>query len=121
MPSEKVVASWKEQAPDGFVYAFKASRYITHMKRLLPGGSYARPVENLVERLAPLREHLGPILFQLPPNMRRDDARLRQFLARLPHREGVRYAFEFRHSSWETGEVYDLLGEHGVAHCVHDI
>lgn len=120
MPSENVVARWRAQAPEGFVYAFKASRYITHRKKLLPGGTYAEPVENQLDTLAPLGEANGCVLFQLPPQMRRDDARLRAFLQRLPQREGVRYAFEFRESSWYADEVYDMLGEHGVAFCMHD-
>lgn len=120
MPSSDVVARWKAQAPPGFLYGFKANRYITHNKKLLPGGRYGEPVRDLLDALAGVGEHLGPILFQLPPQMRRDDARLRAFLARLPQREGVRYAFEFRESSWYADEVYDMLGEHGVAFCLHD-
>jgi uncharacterized protein YecE (DUF72 family) len=119
MPTASVVEAWREQAPDGFLYAFKASRYITHRKKLLPGGRYGTPVENFLDALAPLRERLGPVLFQLPAQMRKDAPRLRAFLARLPQRE-MRYAFEFRHESWYDDEVYDLLGEHGVAFCVHD-
>lgn len=119
LPDASTVRRWLEDAPEGFLYAFKASRYITHRKRLLPGGSYKHPVENLLDALAPLGSRLGPVLFQLPPNMARDDGRLRAFLKRLPPRE-VRYVFEFRHPSWYADEVYDLLGEHGVAFCVHD-
>lgn len=119
-PTEETVARWRDDAPDGFLYAFKASRYITHMKRLKPGGSYGQPVENLLDRLAPLREKLGPVLFQLPPHMPLDLDRLRAFLERMPRREGARVVFEFRHASWYAPEVLDLLGEHGVAFCVHD-
>lgn len=120
LPSEKVVRDWAEAAPPGFLYAFKASRYVTHMKRLLPGGTYASPVETLLDRLAPLKDKLGPVLFQLPPQMRKDAPRLRAFLQRIPYREGVPYVFEFRHASWYDDEVLGILGEHGVAFCVHD-
>ena len=120
LPTAKVVRDWAEAAPPGFLYAFKASRYVTHMKRLLPGGTYASPVETLLDRLAPLGRKLGPVLFQLPPRMPKDVPRLRAFLQRIPYRDGVPFAFEFRHASWYDEEVYALLGEHGVAFCIHD-
>ena len=120
LPSEKVVQGWADAAPRGFVYAFKASRYITHMKRLKPGGSYGRPVETLLERMSPIGGHLGPILFQLPPQMGMDVERLSAFLRRLPRSDGARFVFEFRNDSWYVDEVLDLLGEHGVAFCIHD-
>jgi len=119
LPSEDVVRAWRDQAPEGFVYAFKASRYLTHRKKLLPGGSHPDALRDFVERLLPLGDKLGPLLFQLPPQMRKDVPRLRAFLVRLPPRE-LRYVFEFRHPSWHDDEVYDLLGEHGVALCLHD-
>ncbi len=119
LPDEATVARWRDEAPPGFVYAFKASRYVTHRKRLRPGGSYPHALETLVHRLEGAGDRLGPILFQTPPGMRRDDERLRAFLARLPRRD-VRYAFEFRDASWHDEAVYDLLGEHGVAFCLHD-
>ena len=120
LPTRKVVEDWRAQAPEGFLYAFKASRYVTHMKRLLPGGSYGSPVETFLDRLAPLGDKLGPVLFQLPPQMRKDAERLRAFLKRIPRREGVPYVLEFRNASWYDEDILDLLGEHGVAFCIHD-
>ncbi|MEA3199256.1 MAG: hypothetical protein QOE90_684 [Thermoplasmata archaeon] len=120
LPTRDLVARWREAAPPGFTYAFKASRYITHRKKLLPGGSHPDAARDLLDALAGAGPRLGPVLFQLPPQMKRDDARLRAFLARLPQRGDVRYAFEFRHASWYAEDVYDLLGEHGVAFCMHD-
>lgn len=120
LPSETVVARWRDAAPEEFLYAFKASRYITHRKRLLPSERYPRAVGDLLDRLAPLGDKLGPVLFQLPPQMPLDLPRLRAFLRRMPQREGVRVVFEFRHPSWHVPEVFDLLGEHGVAFCMHD-
>lgn len=120
LPSEDVVRGWAEAAPPGFLYAFKASRYITHMKRLLPGGKYGDPLGTLLQRMRPLGKRLGPILFQLPPQMGVDVPRLEQFLDRLPPREDVRYVLEFRNKTWYTDEVLDRLGEHGVAFCIHD-
>lgn len=121
MPSDDVVVRWRDAAPPGFQYAFKASRYITHMKRLLPGGTYADPVGTLFERLSPLGGKLGPVLFQLAPWMPLDLPRLRAFLARLPPHEGIPVVFEFRHRSWHVDEVFDALGEHGVSLCLHDL
>ena len=117
MPGEKAVQTWKEQSPDGFTFAFKASRYITHMKRLRGG---PRPVRDFLGKLKPLGEKLGPVLFQLPPNMPLDLARLRAFLQDLPQGE-AQYVCEFRHPSWHVDETFDLLGEHGVGFCIHDI
>jgi uncharacterized protein YecE (DUF72 family) len=116
LPSREAVAGWAEQTPAGFEFAVKASRYLTHVKRLreLEAG-YAR----FSERIAPLREagKLGPILWQLPANFQRDDERLAAALEALG--EG-RHCFEFRHPSWFTNEVYALLGEAGAALVVGD-
>jgi uncharacterized protein YecE (DUF72 family) len=105
------VARWVEQTPPDFVFAVKASQYLTHMKRLTDLG---RGVERLYEPLQPLIDSgkLGPVLWQLPDRFRRDDARLAAALAGLPP---GRHAFEFRHDSWFVPEVYALLREHNVA------
>lgn len=115
LPTEKSVARWREQAPPGFRYVFKAHRYITHYRRLLRP---EEPLAKLFGALRPLREQTAAVLFQLPDGVPRDDDRLRAFLRALPH--GWRAAFELRDRSWFAPEVLDLLGEHGAAFCVHD-
>ena len=117
MPGEKAVHGWNEQSPDDFTFAFKASRYITHMKRLLGG---PRPIRDFLDKLKPLGPKLGPVLFQLPPHMPLDVPRFRAFLKDLPQGE-ARYVCEFRHPTWHTEEIFSLLGEHGVGFCIHDI
>ena len=116
LPQRNVVAGWVRRTPPEFTFAVKASRYLTHVKRLreLPAG-----LARLEGRIAPLREagKLGPVLWQLPESFRRDDERLAQALARLP--EG-RHAFEFRHASWFDEDVYALLRGHGAALVVAD-
>jgi len=116
LPSTTAVGGWAEQTPDGFLFAVKASRYLTHIKRL---ADMAQGVRRFHERIEPLVEagKLGPVLWQLPPNFHRNDERLEAALAAL--RTG-RHAFEFRHPSWFADEVYDLLRTHGVALVIAD-
>ncbi|MDD4951612.1 MAG: DUF72 domain-containing protein [Desulfovibrionaceae bacterium] len=116
LPSPGAVARWRETAPPGFVYALKASRYITHMKRLKDPD---RTLPGFMTAARALGRGLGPILFQLPPGLGLDAARLSGFLAALP--EGPRYAFEFRNSSWFDDQVYRLLAGRGAAVCVFDL
>ena len=112
LPKEKVLLDWAAQVPEQFSFAIKASRRITHFARLKPES--AEIVEYLVRATALLAEHVGPILFQLPPNLKKDMDLLRGFLDRLP--EGRRYAMEFRHASWfDDDAVFDALREHNVA------
>ena len=110
------VARWAEQTPADFVFALKASRYLTHIKRLTDMG---QGVERYYERIEPLvgTPKLGPIVWQLPDNFKRDDARLRNLLASL--RPG-RHCVEFRNASWFADDVYALLREHGVALAIGD-
>jgi uncharacterized protein YecE (DUF72 family) len=105
------VARWVAETPDGFVFTVKASRYLTHMKRLT---DMERGVERLYAGIAPLVESpkLGPVLWQLPERFRRDDDRLAFALERLPP---GRHCFEFRHPSWFCSDVYGLLHTYGVA------
>jgi uncharacterized protein YecE (DUF72 family) len=116
LPTRKAVSGWIAQTPDGFVFAVKASRYLTHIKRLREVGS---GVERFLERIEPLVQSpkLGPLLWQLPPTFRRDDERLAEALGRLPRLE---HAFEFRHPSWFADDVYSLLREHRVALVIGD-
>ncbi len=115
LPLETTFARWRETVPDSFVFAVKASRYITHIKRLRDG---AETVPRFLERAAALGEKLGIVLFQLPPSMKLDLDRLAAFLDILPR--GLRCAVEFRHESWFTARTYDLLDGHGAAFCIHD-
>jgi uncharacterized protein YecE (DUF72 family) len=110
------VARWVEQTPTDFVFAVKSSQYLTHMKRLT---DMERGVERLYEPLQPLIEagRLGPVLWQLPQRFVRDDERLAYALDRLPP---GRHAFEFRHPTWFTPDVYALLRERDVALTIGD-
>src|SRR5438270_2175339 len=112
----KAVEQWVRQTPDGFLFAVKASRYLTHVKRLT---AIAEGTQRFFERIEPLVEagRLGAVLWQLPETFHRDDARLAGALAALPP---GRHAFEFRHPSWFTADVYALLREHGVALVIGD-
>jgi uncharacterized protein YecE (DUF72 family) len=99
--------------PPDFRFAVKASRFITHVKRL---ADPVEPLRLLLERAAGLGDTLGPMLFQLPPTFHFDAARLETFLEALPANH--QWTVEFRHPSWHRADVYDLLGRRGVALCV---
>jgi uncharacterized protein YecE (DUF72 family) len=116
LPRREAVARWAQTTPDGFCFVVKASRYLTHVKRLREVGT---GMARLEERIEPLRRaaKLGPFLWQLPAGFHRDDERLADALSRLP--EG-RHAFEFRHASWFADDVYAILREHGIALVVAD-
>lgn len=116
LPGPDVFAGWREQAPPGFTFAVKASRFLTHMKRLKDP---EEPVARLCTAMAPLHEKLGPLLFQLPPRFGRNVERLEGVLAQLP--AGVQAAFEFRDPSWHDEDVYACLAAHGAAFCVFEI
>ena len=111
LPKPAAVQGWAEHSPPGFTFAVKVSRYLTHIKRLT---MIEAGMKRFYEPLEPLTssEKLGPLLWQFPPNFHRDTERLSSALAELPP---GRHAFEFRHGSWFTNEVYDLLRAHGVA------
>ncbi|HET9287502.1 MAG TPA: DUF72 domain-containing protein [Gaiella sp.] len=116
LPQAKAVARWAEATPPGFCFAVKASRYLTHVKRL---SELEAGVRRFEERLEPLRAagKLGPFLWQLPQTFQRDDDRLARALELLPP---GRHAFEFRHPSWFADDVYTLLGDQGAALVVAD-
>ena len=115
MPTPAAVAGWRAETPSGFVFALKASRRITHLARLRDVGE---PVRLLLEIVHGLGEKLGPLLFQLPPNFRKDASRLADCLALIP--PDVRVALEFRHDSWFDEEVYAILRARNAALCVAD-
>ena len=120
LPERETFASWERRVPGDFLYAVKASRFLTHMKRLRDPGP---PLERLLSRVNALGRRLGPILYQLPANLTRDLDRLRVFLAALPRTMGayrLRHVMEFRHRSWYEDDVLALLEEHDVALCLHD-
>jgi uncharacterized protein YecE (DUF72 family) len=114
LPSEKTVTRWYETAPEGFVFAVKASRYITHMKNLLDP---EEPVNRFLDRVSALEIKLGPVLFQLPPNWNCNRERLAAFLEVLP--KGYNYAFEFRDPSWFNEDIYEMLSAHKIAFCMY--
>ena len=116
LPTEQAFQSWHSRSPEGFRYSVKASRFITHVKRLK---NVAEPVETFLSRARYLDDKLGPLLFQLPPGMQRDDERLESFLSMLPRR--FRYVVEFRHESWLDDTVFDMLRRYNTGLCVFDM
>jgi uncharacterized protein YecE (DUF72 family) len=116
MPDAKLIESWRDSSPPTFSFALKAPQRITHIFRLKPES--ADTLKVFLERASLLGEKLGPILFQLPPNMKKDLERLSGFLDLLP--EGTRAAFEFRNKSWFEDDVFEKLREKNIALCVAD-
>jgi len=116
LPSTDAVRAWVDQTPPGFVFTVKASRYLTHVKRLT---GMEAGIPRFYERIGPLVDSgkLGPVLWQLPENFHRDDERLAGALKALP---AGRHCFEFRHASWFCDEVYSLLRGHGAALVIGD-
>ena len=113
MPKASVLEAWAQEVPADFKFVLKASQRITHMQRLKDAGD---SVSYLLKVAEALKERLGPLLFQLPPYLKADVPRLREFLALLP--PDRRAAFEFRHQSWFDEEVFGLLREHQAALCI---
>lgn len=116
LPQADTFIAWREQAPAGFVYSVKASRYITHLKKLKDA---AEPLARFVECTRVLGRHLGPILYQLPPNWHQNLARLAAFLELLPPE--LLHVFEFRHPSWFAEETLALLDRYGAGFCIQDL
>ena len=116
MPKQASVKTWYKQTPKNFLYAVKASRYITHIKRLK---DISEELNLFYETIAPLKSKLGPVLFQLPPSFKKNLNRLEDFLKLLPKRKLA--AIEFRNDSWYTQDTYDLLNEYNVGFCTHDL
>jgi uncharacterized protein YecE (DUF72 family) len=115
MPTPKLTEGWRAQAPEGFRYTLKAPKRITHERRLVDCEDALRMFVESAEHLGP---HLASLLFQLPPTMKVDLPRLEKFLGILP--ADIRCAFEFRHDSWHSDEVFKLLEKHGAAICIAD-
>jgi len=113
MPKASVLEAWAGEVPAEFKFVLKAPQRITHIQRLKDAGD---SVSYLLKVAVALKERLGPLLFQLPPYLKKDAARLREFLALLPREP--RSAFEFRHQSWFDDEVLAMLREHRVALCI---
>ena len=113
MPKASVLEAWAKEVPADFMFVLKASQRITHHQRLKDADD---SVSYLLEVAGALKERLGPLLFQLPPYLRKDAPRLREFLALLP--SDRRAAFEFRHQSWFDDEVFGLLRDHRAVLCI---
>jgi uncharacterized protein YecE (DUF72 family) len=116
LPEIATVAEWQRRVPDGFIFAWKASRFLTHNKKLKDP---REPLDRMMERTRPLGDKLGPILYQLPPGWSLNLERLGAFMQALP-RAG-RHAIELRHSSWYDPRALDLLESARVALCIHDM
>ena len=116
LPKAQTFQNWHKQVPQSFLFAVKANRYITHIKKLKD------PQDSLnlfFERASLLKDNLGPVLYQLPPNFHKDLDRLRTFLLALPERRIA--VFEFRHASWFSDDTYTLLKDFNAAFCIHDL
>jgi uncharacterized protein YecE (DUF72 family) len=116
LPSPETFESWRKESPDNFLFVVKASRYITHQKKLKdPEDTTKRFFENVRY----LKEKLGPILFQLPPTWKKNTERLEDFLRVLPKK--FQYVFEFRNSTWYDEDIYSLLKKYNCAFCIYEI
>ena len=116
LPKEHVLLEWASQVPEQFTFSLKASQRITHYTRLKAESQSL--VEFLLRNTSVLAQRMGPILFQLPPNLKKDIDRLKNFLTYLPNDR--RYAFEFRHESWFDEETFSVLRERDIALCVSE-
>lgn len=115
LPSEKTFSEWRERVPDPFLFAVKASRYLTHMRRLKDP---ADPLHLFWSRARLLGAKLGPVLYQLPPYWKRNEKRFLDFLDALP--ENALHAVEFRDPTWYTDVIFRAMEAKGVAMCIHD-
>ncbi len=115
LPREQAFRNWCDTTPEGFIWSLKASRFITHIRRLK---DVDESLEKFYSSMAPLRKKIGAVLFQLPPSLKCDLPLLSDFIARLD--SGLRYAVEFRHASWMNDELYEMLRSANIALCVSD-
>lgn len=118
MPNRDTVAAWRDEVPDSFCFAIKASRRITHQKKLI---DVSEDVAHLFGVVDVLGQKLGPVLFQTPPFLKKDLGVLREFLASLPRAPARHAAMEFRHPSWFSDDVYDALSQSNVALVAGDL
>jgi uncharacterized protein YecE (DUF72 family) len=116
LPTEKAIEEWRESTPKNFLFAVKASRYLTHMKKLKDPDE---GLQNFLPVVTNLNEKLGPILFQLPPRWHSNIERLSAFLEALP--KDHQFSFELRDRSWLIKDVYDLLKQYNAALCIYDL
>lgn len=116
LPTAETVDHWRAQTPDGFLFTLKASRYITHMKKLQ---DCAAPLAAFMQLACRLGDRLAAVLFQLPPHWHVNPDRLARFLDLLP--DDQQFAIEFRDPSWHVEPVYALLRDHGVGFCQFDL
>lgn len=116
LPQEKTLIHWRESTPPGFIFAVKASRYLTHQKKLKDP---QEPLEHFWSGISLLQDKLGPVLFQLPPRWSFNAQRLQAFLAALP--PACRSAWEFRDPSWLREEAYRILAQNAAALCIYDL
>ena len=116
LPEKKTLQHWYECTPNDFLFSAKASRYITHMKKLREPNKTVPP---FLKRISTLNGKLGPILFQLPPRWRFNEARLREFLGSLS--KEFRYAFEFRDHGWLNPRTFELLAQHNMSFCIYEL
>ncbi len=116
LPSETNFATWRDSTSDNFIFALKVSRFITHIKRLK---NTEEAVETFTTRAKILGNKLGPLLYQLPPNMHRNDEVLASFLSGLP--QGMKHVFEFRHQSWLEEKVFEILRKYNAGLCIFDM
>ncbi|HXQ70009.1 MAG TPA: DUF72 domain-containing protein [Pyrinomonadaceae bacterium] len=115
LPSATTFDNWRDTSPPKFLFAVKASRFITHMKKLKDPEPSSEKFFNVADRLG---KKLGPILFQLPPRWKVNVERFAEFLESLPR--GHKYVFEFRDETWFVPEIYALMRRHKAAFCIHD-
>ncbi len=116
LPQTSAIKTWRHETPADFCFAVKASRYITHNKKLKdPEGNF----EKFFAVVGKLERRLGPILFQLPPSWKINAERLDEFLSGLPR--GLRYVFEFRNPTWNVPEIYEILRRHNAAYCIYEL
>jgi uncharacterized protein YecE (DUF72 family) len=116
LPNPKTIRKWKFNTPAGFIYSVKASRYITHIKRLK---DCAEPVERFFRAIKPLKPETGAVLYQLPPNSKLNLDRLEDFIKLLPKK--YNHVFEFRNKSWYCRDISKLLDKYGCGFCIHDM
>ena len=116
LPQEQTLRKWQSKAPAGFLFAVKANRYITHIKKLRDTRD---EMQRFFERVELLKKHLGPILYQLPPMLHKNLNLLSTFLELLSEKRKA--VFEFRHESWYTDDTYELLDKFNAGFCIHDL